>query len=147
MMYEGIALAPMGLGFILGGSFLLGSSHFFYEKQKNRNKENDEKKNFIEKLKDPNSRETEIFYEFLKNLSESLSKNLSELIQNEYNELKKFAINLELDYKNTLNKLGSMLLAKAKKCVLNFHESDILSVLVLGKTGVGKTTLINAILN
>lgn len=44
MMYEGIALAPMGLGFILGGSFLLGSSYFFYEKQKNRNKENDEKK-------------------------------------------------------------------------------------------------------
>ena len=34
MMYEVIALAPMGLGFILGGSFLLGSSYFFYEKQK-----------------------------------------------------------------------------------------------------------------
>ena len=83
----------------------------------------------------------------MKNLSESLYKNLSELFQNEYNELKKFTKNLELDSQNTFNKLGNMLLAKAKKWVLNFHESDILSVLVLSKTGVWKTTLINAILN
>ena len=50
MMYEGISLAPMGLGFILGGSFLLGSSYFFYEKQKIGTKKMMKKK-FYRKIK------------------------------------------------------------------------------------------------
>ena len=40
-----------------------------------------------------------------------------------------------------------MLLIKIKDRFTKFHEYDKLSILVLGKTGVGKTTLINSILN
>ena len=104
------------------------------------------KKKFIEKLNDPNNYETKIFYSFLRNLSEFLSKKFSELIQKEYNELVKFIENLELDSQETFNKLGNLLLTKVKNSVLKFHEFDKFSILVLGKTGVGKTTLINSIL-
>lgn len=58
----------------------------------------------------------------------------------------KFIENLELDSQETFNKLGNLLLTKVKNSVLKFHEFDKFSILVLGKTGVGKTTLINSIL-
>ena len=56
-------------------------------------------------------------------------------------------INLNLDYQTTFNRMGEKLLKKVKEELPNFHNLDKFSILVLGKTGVGKTTLINAILD
>ena len=43
--------------------------------------------------------------------------------------------------------MAKKLIKKIKGRLPNFHELDKFSILVLGKTGVGKTTLINAILD
>ena len=83
----------------------------------------------------------------MKNLSDFLSEKLSVLIKNEYDLLIKILNNLELDSQEIFNNIDKMLLIKIKDRFKQFHEYDKLSILVLGKTGVGKTTLINSILN
>ena len=98
--------------------------------EKSRNKK--EIKSFEDKLKAPNSKEREFYNNFCKDLKEYLNKKIIIIIRSGHDELMKIA---------------RKVLSKVWEKVSKFHELDKISILVLGKSGVGKTTLINAILN
>ena len=151
--YEAIMLDGLYVGGgLTAGCFGIGLGLFgiayIFEKIKEKKDKNKEKiVSFIEKLKEKTNTESSIYNSFLKDLSDFLSKELSILIKNEYDLLIKILNNLELDSQEIFNNIGKMLLIKIKDRFTKFHEYDKLSILVLGKTGVGKTTLINSILN
>jgi predicted GTPase len=76
-----------------------------------------------------------------------LQQKLSSLIIEEHNKLINIAYNIKLDDQRIFDINGEKLLIKVKENIPDFHELDKFGILVLGKTGVGKTTLINAILD
>ena len=137
----GIGFALVGVG--VGLAFLV--NHFDKKKsEKSVNKK--DIKSFEDKLKDPNSKEREFYNNFSKDLNKYLNKKIIILIKSEHDELMKIASKIELLPQNLVNILAKKLLTKVRERVSKFHELDKFSILVLGKSGVGKTTLINAIL-
>ena len=147
-MADGISIFLGGIG--IGGVFgllTLGAYYYFDKKINNKDKDIKEKKEFEDKLKDSNSLESKIFSSFLKKLSDNLSKKLKTLIKNEYNKMQEIVHNLNLESEEFYNDYGEKIITKAKESFKNFNKIEKISILVLGKAGVGKTTLINAILN
>ena len=136
----GFALVGVGAGF----AFLM--NHF---DNKKREKSYDKSiiKTFEEKLNDPNSTEREFYNIFIENLYKYFNDKITTLIKFEHDQLIKVANELELDSQDNINIIAKQLVKKVKDRLLNFHELDKFSILVLGKSGVGKTTLINAILD
>ena len=138
----GIGLALMGIG--TGAAFL---ADYFNKKRKEKENNKDEVKTFEEKLKDPKSSESLFYNNFIKDLLNYLTENLICLIKDESDKLLEVAKQIELDSQEIINLMAKKLIGKVKGRFSSFHESDKFSILVLGKTGVGKTTLINAILD
>lgn len=138
----GIGLALMGVG--VGFAFLL---NHFDKKSSEKHSDKEDMKNFEDKLKDPNSKEREFYNNFSKDLNEYLNKKIVLLIKSEHDELMEVARKIELLPQNLVNVLAKKLLKKVRERISKFHELDKFSILVLGKSGVGKTTLINAILD
>ena len=138
----GIGLVFMGVG--IGAVFLV---NYFEKKKDEKEKNKSEKKTFEEKLKDPGSSERLFYTNFIKDLSNYLSEKLIIFIKNECDKLLEVANEIELDSQEIINLMAKKLIKKVKGRLSNFHEADKFSILVLGKTGVGKTTLINAILD
>lgn len=138
----GIGLALMGIG--TGAAFLV---EYFDKKRKEKENNKDEVKTFEEKLKDPKSSESLFYNNFIKDLLNYLTENLICLIKDESDKLLEVAKQIELDSQEIINLMAKKLIGKVKGRFSSFHESDKFSILVLGKTGVGKTTLINAILD
>lgn len=136
----GFALVGIGVGFAV----LL--NHF--DKKKDE-KIGDKKviKDFEEKLKVPNSKERDFYNTFMNSLSNHLNQKITIVIRSEYEKLMKVAKEIELMPQNIVNSMAKQILNKVKPSIPKFHDEDKFSILVLGKTGVGKTTLINAILN
>ena len=83
----------------------------------------------------------------IENLYKYFNDKITTLIKFEHDQLIKVANELELDSQDNINIIAKQLVKKVKDRLLNFHELDKFSILVLGKSGVGKTTLINAILD
>ena len=138
----GVGLALAGVG--VGAVFLM---NYFNKKKDQKNKDKSDNKTFEEKLKDPYSSERLFYNTFMKDLSNYLNQKLIIVIKNEYDKLLKVANEIELDSQNSINLMEKKLIKKVKGRFSNFHDSDKFSILVLGKTGVGKTTLINSILD
>lgn len=138
----GIGLALMGIG--TGAAFL---ADYFNKKRKEKENNKDEVKTFEEKLKDPKSSESLFYNNFIKDLLNYLTENLICLIKDESDKLLEVAKQIELDSQEIINLMAKKLIGKVKGRFSSFHDSDKFSILVLGKTGVGKTTLINAILD
>jgi hypothetical protein len=136
----GFALVGVGVGF----AFLV---NHFDKKHSEKYGNKKELKDFEDKLKDPNSKEREFYNNFAKDLNEYLNKKIVILIKSEHDKLMKIARKVELLPQNLVNVLAKKLLAKVRDSVPKFHDLDKFSILVLGKSGVGKTTLINAILD
>ena len=137
----GIGFAFIGIG--VGLAFLLN-----HLEKKTKEKEDDKEsiKEFEEKLKDSNSTERKFYNSFIENLNNFLNQKLSILISQEYEMIIKVADKIELDTQEIINLAAKKLIRKVKQNLQAFHNLDKFSILVLGKTGIGKTTLINAIL-
>ena len=137
----GIGFAFIGIG--VGLAFLIN-----HLEKKTKEKEDDKEsiKEFEEKLKDSNSTERKFYNSFIENLNNFLNQKLSILISQEYEMIIKVADKIELDTQEIINLAAKRLIKKVKQNLQAFHNLDKFSILVLGKTGIGKTTLINAIL-
>lgn len=138
----GIGLALLGFG---TGAGLL--TEYFDKKHKQTKGDKREAKTFEEKLKDPKSSESLFYNNFIKELLNYLTENLICFIKDESNKLLEVAKQIELDSQKSINLMAKKLIEKVKGRFSRVHDSDKFSILVLGKTGVGKTTLINAILD
>ena len=102
---------------------------------------------FEEIIKNTKSLEHEVYVSLFNNIYSYLTQKITSLIRNEYDNLLNIAYYINLDSQVFFNIWGIQLLKKVKEEIPNFHNLDKFSILVLGKTGVGKTTLINAILD
>ena len=142
-----IGLATGGIGLVAGVLGLaaagLGNIFLGYSKSKVDIEELNE---FEEKIKKLETQQYEAFKSFDKNLENYLIENLSYLIKNEYDDLINIAKNVNLEDQKEIDNFGEKALNRIKDDFPDFHELDKFSILVLGKTGVGKTTLINSIL-
>lgn len=138
----GIGFALVGIG--IGFAFL---ANHLDKKKSEKYSDKDSNKQFEDKIKDPNSTERVFFNNFIENLSEYLKQRITILIELEYEKLMKVANDIKLDSQEMVNIMAKKLVKKVKERLQNFHNLDKFSILVLGKTGVGKTTLINAILD
>ena len=96
-------------------------------------------KDFEEKLKVPNSKERDFYNAFMNSLSNHLNQKITILIRSEYEKLMKVTKEIELMPQNIINSMAKQILKKVKPSVPQFHDEDKFSILVLGKTGVGKT--------
>lgn len=132
-------------GFIGVGIAYLG--YIFAGKCDDKSDLNDKIKEYEEKIKNPKTIEYEIFRIFNEKLENNLIQKLYCLIQKEYDNLINISKNIHLDEQNYLNLFNEKFLEKMKSEIPDFHKSDKFSILALGKTGVGKTTFINSILN
>lgn len=145
---EGMYLFFGGISF--ASVFILAACGSYYLFNKTINKKDNyikEIKEFQNKLNDQNSLEYKIIDSFLKKIYKNLEEKLTELIKDEYYKMKEIINNLEFESQEIYNKYGEKILIKVKERLPNFHKLNKMSILVLGKTGVGKTTLINSILN
>ena len=136
----GFALVGIGIGFAFLANHLDSKKH---EKQLDK----EGMKSFEDKLNDPKSMEREFYNIFIENLNNHLNQKLITLIKNEYDKLLNVAEEIVLDSQEVINQVAKKLVKRVKERIPNFHKLDKFSILVLGKTGVGKTTLINSILD
>ncbi len=146
-----LAMVGLGLGGIGLGIFaiLLGSCYLKYRYDSKSNEKLHEKKeleNFKKVITDPNSIEGKIFNSFMKELTNYFIEKMTSLVKEQYDKLMDIGNKIEIVSQDTFNYIGKQLIKKIKERLPNFHELDKFSILVLGKTGVGKTTLINSIL-
>ena len=145
-------ISPFLIASGVGGIFLAigiafgAVSHILRSKSENKN-DISKINEFEEIIKNTESLEHEIYNSLFSNIYSYITQKITGLIRNEYNNLLNIAYNLNLDYQTTFNRKGEQILKQVKQELPNFHNLDKFSILVLGKTGVGKTTLINAILN
>ena len=141
LIASGVGAICLGIGIAFGAiSYIL--------KSKSEDKNDISKINeFEEIIKNTESLEHEIYNSLFSNIYSYITQKITGLIRNEYDNLLNIAYNLNLDYQTTFNRKGEQILKQVKQELPNFHNLDKFSILVLGKTGVGKTTLINAILN
>ena len=141
LIASGVGAICLGIGIAFGViSYIL--------KSKSEDKTDISKINeFEEIIKNTESLEHEIYNSLFSNIYSYITQKITGLIRNEYDNLLNIAYNLNLDYQTTFNRKGEQILKQVKQELPNFHNLDKFSILVLGKTGVGKTTLINAILN
>jgi GTPase SAR1 family protein len=138
----GIGLVAIGFG----AGFCGLASLFFSQKDK-KNNDKSSIKSFEEQIKNKDSLESKILDSFNKLLMPHLDHYLNPMIMNELNKLIDISNKIIFDSSFVVNKLAEKMLSKVKERIQNFHELDKFTILVLGKTGVGKTTLINSILN
>ena len=148
MGITGLATGGVGLVVFLVGFSIVAIAGTLKEKSQNKGNENiNNIKELEEKIKNPETLENKIFSDFNTNMCGYLQQKLSSLIIEEHNKLINIAYNIKLDDQRIFDINGEKLLIKVKENIPDFHELDKFGILVLGKTGVGKTTLINAILD
>lgn len=83
----------------------------------------------------------------MNSLSNHLNQKITIVIRSKYEKYMKVAKEIELMPQNIVNSMAKQILKKVKPSVPKFHDEDKFSILVLGNTGAGKTTLNNVILN
>ena len=141
LIASGVGAICLGIGITFGVI-----SHMLRSKSEDKN-DISKITEFEEIIKNTESLEHEIYNSLFSNIYSYITQKITGLIRNEYDNLLNIAYNLNLDYQTTFNRKGEQILKQVKQELPNFHNLDKFSILVLGKTGVGKTTLINAILN